>query len=825
MMSLILKKIMKKDSKQIMPALFMAFLAYTVIYHVLMFQALQKEAVEEDCNAQAHAGGIISPHCLELEVFRDWHKKGTEELLEEAPEHKEPIVVGEDIVDRSVEETKSKKIAMAVNAAGETLAQDISDDLAGLEKKFSQLVVSSAHLEVNADKEKDGHEDDMLKGLEERKEHLARFDQLEKEVRKSLEVTSVSPWAKDLMDLQSHLEKELKEHDSNHHGHPNAEHHDDEKLSLHRQAELDKLKLAVQTVNSNSSAGAPWAKDLEIAKSHIIYKMATHTNKLHGHSASEDHAAELEKLEKSIEAHLNTPRETPWARDLKKLQQRLEFEMHAHSHHHHGPEAALELAAKAPVDSSDPLHKWAAGVHEFHSTHEQIQARHAERVTKRAQLTKEIGQRMDKLENKLAGLVSDRKVWESTLLHKYDAANTTGHGDAKPSSPFMSKRLQWSNIPALTTSKVSAVSLEPVFKQPIVVSKRDVRHLHWTGDLPKVSAITWIKSDRRTRARMMYFVDNFNLQDYEGPHELVFVYHYKDIEAAELVRHYADRANIRSIAAHDFSQDLFPSDPALRYAAWESDASVIAQWDFDAWHDPSSLAMQVRAMAYTAKHACVLSMSSTSHSQEDDNEEISLSSVVGERLWMKEHWHPFSKRKLEVTETFKAGQLVELDMQNKKYMSSISRIEHVFNESQKSAATADKQEAASPAKEAKAVKQDIESPAMEAGHAEGTQFSHDISECLGYDHNKGHEAEDAAAGKAISENVGPDFGKKFHDLVKKRHDITLKLQLLCFQTSSERDVRKRKFMHEHVLEMDRIRNELDKHVKNTASVFGVSALK
>lgn len=102
---------------------------------------------------------------------------------------------------------------------------------------------------------------------------------------------------------------------------------------------------------------------------------------------------------------------------------------------------------------------------------------------------------------------------------------------------------------------------------------------------------------------------------------------------------------------------------------------------------------------------------------------------------------------------------------------------------------------------------------------EGTAFSRGLNECLDYDTSKGHSAEDLAAEKAITENVGKDFGTKFHDLLHRRHDITLKLQLLCFQTTMEKDSGKRKFMHDHVLEMDHIRVELDKHIKSMASLF------
>jgi hypothetical protein len=303
---------------------------------------------------------------------------------------------------------------------------------------------------------------------------------------------------------------------------------------------------------------------------------------------------------------------------------------------------------------------------------------------------------------------------------------------------------------------------------------------------------------------MMYFVDNFKLQDYSGSRQLILVYHQKDTQAAEIVRRHADGTDVIGVAAHDFSQEMFPSDPALRYAAWASDAAVIAQWDFDEWHDPNRLSLQIKAMAHTSRHACVLSTSSTSHKQEDEDKEISLVSLVGERSWMKEHWHPFSRRVLEVTDSFKAGSLVELDMENKALMTNISHIEHVFTETASTSLAPTVNEEASP---------------EPSGEEQGTSFSRGITECLEYDHSKG-KASEMAAEKAILENTGSEVAKKFHGLVRKRHDITMKLQLLCFQTSMETDNSKRKFMHDHVLEMDRIGNELDKHIKNTESIFG-----
>jgi hypothetical protein len=461
----------------------------------------------------------------------------------------------------------------------------------------------------------------------------------------------------------------------------------------------------------------------------------------------------------------------------------------------------------AELDQLEHIHSDApenshSGPMSFETFHADMEARHKRRAENRARLVQEMAHEMDSLDKHLKDVVSDRKAWESTLRSKYDTTSLTGDSEqlsSQPKASFMSKRLQWPNMPTVHhTRKVSEI-LEASQKQTVVVSKSDVRHMHWTGKLPKVAAIASLKGDRKHRARMMYFVDNFRLQDYDGEKELVLVYHHKDVAAAELVNRYVNDTSIKAVVAHDKDQEMFPSDPALRYAAWSSDADVIAQWDVDEYHDPSRISLQVRAMAHANRHACILSTTSTSHSQEEESKEIHRVSLMGERSWMKVHWHPLATEESEVVETFKAGEIVELDMQNKALMGNISRVEHIFIETTT----------------ALPVAQDTESTADEN---EGTDFARGMEECLNYDHTKGHESEDVAE-KAISEKAGEDVAKKFHNLVKRRRDIIMKLQLLCFQATMEKDTGKRKFMHDHVLEMDQIRAELDKHITNTASLF------
>lgn len=635
----------KQTTQLVVPFLVALTLLYSLVYHILMFNAIQKDVTEDECAEQLHAGGIVPPQCLELEVFRDWHRKEADDLLAPAPEIQEQTMPKSSESDAVP--NHASKAAISVDHFGQTFAETISQDLAGLEKKLSELIVSSKG-EISHDAQQDGE---------------------------------------------------------------------------------------------SKAALNPWGTNLEAVEEQV-------------HQALHDGLDQMEAASQDAEAGTQ-----------------------------HGPES-------------------------FAQFHKRMEERHKRRQENREALVREISQRMDKLDKSLLDVVSDRKAWETTLLDKYHAPNKTQSEKKEPTpsktSSFMSKRLQWSGMPKIKPDKRKVGDfLEATKKEAVTVHKSDIRHLHWQGNLPKVAAVAWIKGDRKHRARMMYFVDNFKLQDYEGESELLLVYHHKDTAAAHLVSHYENDTNIKGVVAHDRSEDMFPSDPALRYAAWSSDADVIAQWDFIEFHDPSRLSLQVKAMVYTTRHACVLSTASTSHSQDEESKEYHQVSLLGEKSWMKENWHPFSERHSEVAKTFILGEIVELDMQNKDMMSNISRIEHVFSETTTPAAP---------------VAQEAEKE--QAGAEEGsTDFSRGISECLGYDHSKGHENEEAAE-KAIRDNVGEEFGKKFHNLVKRRQDVIMKLQLLCFQTTMEKDVGKRKYMHDHVLEMDHIRSELDKHIENAVSVFG-----
>merc|ERR1719271_890648 len=78
-----------------------------------------------------------------------------------------------------------------------------------------------------------------------------------------------------------------------------------------------------------------------------------------------------------------------------------------------------------------------------------------------------------------------------------------------------------------------------------------------------------------------------------------------DQDVAELVKQYADGTFVKSVAVPHGGD--FPSTTGLRYGAWSAgDADIIARWNFDEWHHPRRLAMQVRALAKSSRAVSVL---------------------------------------------------------------------------------------------------------------------------------------------------------------------------------------------------------------------------
>jgi hypothetical protein len=235
-------------------------------------------------------------------------------------------------------------------------------------------------------------------------------------------------------------------------------------------------------------------------------------------------------------------------------------------------------------------------------------------------------------------------------------SDAKGPGDIETSDPKHNLELHWSRV--LQHGNETGVGMHDSAALAQVIAS-DVstlrRSAHWSGRIPSVACITLVPKGSTAKAWMSYFIDNFRLQKYEGGHQLVLVYHHTDSEAAELVHKYADGTYIHAAAARG---EEFPSAAALRFGAWIArDADIVARWDFNAWHHPHRLSLQVRALALSGRPASLLKrwtiVNETGANVTVDDGEYWDSSLVGEASWMRANWYPYMEEERGALEAHK----------------------------------------------------------------------------------------------------------------------------------------------------------------------------
>lgn len=728
----------------LIPSLVALAIFYSLIYEFAIFSSVQSD-LDPDEACSAIPGENDSPYCSELHVFRQWHK--AEEVVEEPDESLLLVAEARPASASSAPQATAAPAAQVVDAAGST-----------------ETVPRAEVATTAAAKPGREHQASL---------RHAQFDKLEQELRTSLadESGSLTPWAKDLLEQQERAQAESDAETEQHHE-PTAE---EKRTVLEWQAQVDKLGATIHHA-LHADSNAVWAIDLESLKHRLEIQMSYHMRRYTGHDEKvfAIRHDQLEKLEEALHASPNAHFRTGWDKlgsslfELQQMRVRLEFEMSSHALRQHGaprPSSAAENGGQ---------------------TKEQLEVGHDE-ASPPKNMTTHIAANMVELEKGLADLVSDR------FKHAPVIEATTA-----PPTGFLHKQLLWSSVSAMSGS----ILIGGASHTHQVVSKRELRHLQWSGTIPKVSCITTISFSRHTRARMMYFVDNFKLQDYEGERQLLLVYHSSDTEAAELVKKYADGSTIKGVAAPSGSSENFPTNQALRYGAWSADAGVIARWEFDEWHDPSRLSMQVRALAATARPACILEgkPEQPTGGSTDKKPVVADTSLIGARSWMKVYWKPLplQESEEEVVPPPEAH-IVQLKMRNVQLTSAAGALQPFSKDTEK--------EEAKPMVIEVSAKAEVKAELEDAGVHEWT-----MKECLELDNSADIPGLDADSEAAIENQIGHGMSNMFQKLIARRHDITQKLQLLCMETTMETDMKEHIFKRQHVDQMIGIRAELDKHI-------------
>lgn len=205
----------------------------------------------------------------------------------------------------------------------------------------------------------------------------------------------------------------------------------------------------------------------------------------------------------------------------------------------------------------------------------------------------------------------------------------------------------------------------------VIASSEDLHGLKWSGEKPHVACITMVPPGTHSVHHMMYFVDNWKLQNWESK-ELVLVYQASDKKLAKVVQKYVDGKTVKAVAARDRE---FPSTAAIRFGAWSVKTDIIARWDFDEWHHPDQLTLQVKALAFTSRPASLLQPKDTHGANASDRE----ATLLGEAKWMREEWYPFLNHGSDVLEEDKAHHIVQVDVPeldiNAKTATSVSSVE------------------------------------------------------------------------------------------------------------------------------------------------------
>jgi len=236
-------------------------------------------------------------------------------------------------------------------------------------------------------------------------------------------------------------------------------------------------------------------------------------------------------------------------------------------------------------------------------------------------------------------------------------------GSNKPFSLHWSEHMRMSRWEGM---KDQAAKTQPHVDMPqLVFQRKELLANHWEGHIPKVACITVLPQGHVTEQTMTYFMDNYKLQHYEGARQLVIIYHSGDKEASRLAHLHADGSSVIASAAQEVKDG--PSATAYRYGAWlAKGADLVARWDFDAWHHPNRLSMQVRAIVLAGRQASVVARITT-FDAEGNHSTIPggtgpHGSMIGEASWMQKHWMPVLEDESSLLHGFQSHHLVQVDI-------------------------------------------------------------------------------------------------------------------------------------------------------------------
>eukprot|EP00445_Apocalathium_hangoei_P009453 CAMPEP_0203873664 /NCGR_PEP_ID=MMETSP0359-20131031/19863_1 /ASSEMBLY_ACC=CAM_ASM_000338 /TAXON_ID=268821 /ORGANISM="Scrippsiella Hangoei, Strain SHTV-5" /LENGTH=757 /DNA_ID=CAMNT_0050792365 /DNA_START=123 /DNA_END=2397 /DNA_ORIENTATION=- len=654
-------------------------LGLTVLYqlarHVFLRSSVKEaDSAEDGCSANLAS----SPRCLELEMFRTWHRAV-------------PVFQGMELDGMVSIEDMTTWAPSALNASTPSLpsglnatvvvgkrmpavvsSEGLADgDASVLEPEAWQSIVDgqrdehgeegmlerAPHSVADAPLGERGDEDGVVRRQRERAEMHEQFEQHAERITKSLsERGSLTRWGQDLQQLQGNMEAKMAA------------------LPSQRGKQASSARPAL--ASGSSEEQRPTVENSVLHEINALLRVMCDDPRHH------DHKVCAPLLAKLADAHADVSLSTPEERHarLEADMARMKSEHAAWQHNFDDKVTAThkELCEDpARRDRPDCIKFLASLAQTEQGKHRELQEAHqASREVLRSSVGQEARARAQVLEKQLSEIVSERQAWEAELLKQYGIGEHVRHGHhhhttpAKASeqsaAPQDADQLHWSSVESWPMNRRLRGSFQKASGHGghAVLHREELRAARWAGRIPKVACVSAFKSSTAAKIQMKYFVENFRKQTYEGSMQLVLVYNHNDLEAAKLVQMYADGSYIKAVAAQSEEAE-FPATTDLRYGAWAADgADVVASWAFDEWHHPERLSMQVRALAFSSRPACMLRLQAAAGeaSEEEGSTGPSEETLLGEKEWMREHWHPWLQEQNAVLKSAQAFQVVELDM-------------------------------------------------------------------------------------------------------------------------------------------------------------------
>jgi len=734
------------NNRRIVLWLLAATVLYQIVYQSVLLHILK--GAEDGDAQQCAAGADTSPRCLELQLFRSWRQA-------EEQGHQES---GDDLLHIIVQSRPS-------NLSSKNLTAKVNQLYEGAQWKSMPIMQPPSA--AKSDDQSSFIKSSIIIGAAESATPVTW--------------SPITEWGRGLEAIQGHFEAQMEKLPSVRKAH-----------ALEKKQSFDKLYNDTLAAIHNRSSHSPWADELlniqtslqgradNLTRQHE--RLFARKEALHAAYASDTGLTLLDEIYTFGRQMCEEPHRRSYPSCAKFINQ-------THAERRAGQEADFAKASANLDHGKENIkaehQKWQHDVSDDIATYMHDLCADPHRQDYHA-CVKFRASETDK-GNTSVGKDTTTSVGESTATSATEGSRSSLRG---ASTRSYSQRLSWSSVVDWEGKKRQRATQRP---DPVV--REQLRFQKWQGKIPKVACIVAVPPGKDTHARMKYFLNNFRLQTYEGPKQLLLVYRHIDQDIAELVQEHADGTFVKGVASRD---GHIPSTSTFRYAAWSSDADIIARWNLDDWHHPEQLAMQVRALAYSSVPVSILSRWTllTSEHAGAVGQQIKTAdpgcegSLMGEAKWMREHWMPDLKEERSMLAGVQSHWIVQVDMPE--LLVHSSPLPETTNT------------VVPEATNTVAVEENVHIQPVEI---DNTGLAARVSAVC----DKQHEQPSESLSATNSSSLGGDFGKTYESLVNKRSEVAGSLHKLCDEMAEEHDQSTRQVMVEQAEHISQLQEQLADH--------------